>query len=82
MSSQIDYQVLLETIVMTAKDAAESAKERRDEAMLFAYYDILDAVKTQADIMEVPLEKIGLKDVDLNELVKATVDIAKQKQVA
>lgn len=67
---------------MTAKDAAESAKERRDEAMLFAYYDILDAVKTQADIMEVPLEKIGLKDVDLNELVKATVDIAKQKQVA
>lgn len=82
MSSQIDYQVLLETIVMTAKDAAESAKERRDEAMLFAYYDILDAVKTQADIMEVPLEKIGLKDFDLNELVKATVDIAKQKQVA
>jgi len=82
VSSQIDYQVLLETIVMTAKDAAESAKERRDEAMLFAYYDILDAVKTQADIMEVPLEKIGLKDVDLNELVKATVDIAKQKQVA
>lgn len=82
MSSQIDYQVLLETIVMTAKDSAESAKERRDEAMLFAYYDILDAVKTQADIMEVPLEKIGLKDVDLDELVKATVDIAKQKQVA
>ena len=82
MSSQIDYQVLLETIVMTAKDAAESAKERRDEAMLFAYYDILDAVKTQADIMQVPLEKIGLKDVDLDELVKATVDIAKQKQVA
>lgn len=82
MSSQIDYQVLLETIVMTAKDAAESAKERRDEAMLFAYYDILDAVKTQADIMQVPLEKIGLKNVDLDELVKATVDIAKQKQVA
>lgn len=41
MSSQIDYQVLLETIVMTAKNAAQSAKERKDEAMLFAYYDIL-----------------------------------------
>ena len=82
MSSQIDYQLLLETIVMTAKNAAQSARERRDEAMLFAYYDILDAVKTQADIMEVPLDKIGLQDVNLDALVKATVDIAKQKQVA
>ena len=82
MSSQIDYQVLLEAIVMTAKNAAQSAKERKDEAMLFAYYDILDAVKTQADIMEVPLDKIGLQDVNLDALVKATVDIAKQKQVA
>ncbi len=82
MSSQIDYQLLLETIVMTAKNAAQSARERRDEAMLFAYYDILDAVKTQADIMEVPLDKIGLQDFNLDDLVKATVDIAKQKQVA
>ncbi len=82
MSSQIDYQLLLKTIVMTAKNAAQSARERRDEAMLFAYYDILDAVKTQADIMEVPLDKIGLQDFNLDDLVKATVDIAKQKQVA
>ena len=82
MSSQIDYQLLLETIVMTAKNAAQSARERRDEAMLFAYYDILDAVKTQADIMEVPLDKIGLQDFNLDDLVKATVDIDKQKQVA
>ena len=82
MSSQIDYQLLLETIVMTAKNASQSARERRDEAMLFAYYDILDAVKTQADIMEVPLDKIGLQDFNLDDLVKATVDIAKQKQVA
>lgn len=82
MSSQIDYQVLLETIILTAKNAAQSAKERGDGAMLFAYYDILDAVKTQADIMEIPLDKIGMQDVNLDVLVKATVDIAKQKQVA
>jgi len=82
VSSQIDYQVLLETIVTTAKNAAQSAKERSDEAMLFAYYDILDVVKTQADIMEIPLDKIGLQDVDLDDLVKASVEIAKQKQAA
>lgn len=79
MVSQIDYQVLLETIVITAKNAAKSAKERRDEAMLFAYYDILDAVKTQADIMEIPLDKIGMQDVNLDDLLKATIDIAKHE---
>lgn len=82
MSAQIDYQILLQEIVKTAKDAALAAKNRKDDKLLFAYYDILDVIKTQAEVMEVPLEELGLENVDLDELIKATVDIAKQRQVA
>lgn len=82
MSAQIDYQILLQEIVKTAKDAALAAKNRKDDKLLFAYYDILDVIKTQAEVMEVPLEELGLANVDLDEFIKATVDIAKQRLVA
>lgn len=82
MSTQIDYQILLQEIVRTAKLAADSAKQDRDDKLLFAYYDILDVIKTQAEIMEVPLEELGLENVDLDEFLKATVEIAKQRQAA
>ena len=32
--------------------------------------------------MEVPLDEVGLKNVNLDELLKATVDIEKHKQAA
>jgi hypothetical protein len=82
MTKQVDYQVLLETAVTAAVKAAESAKQEGNSDLLFAYYDILDVIKTQANIMEVPLGELGLENVDLDELLKATVDIEKHKQAA
>lgn len=79
MSAQIDYQILLQEIVRTAKLAADSAKQDRDDKLLFAYYDILDVVKTQAEVMGIPLSEIGLENVDLDEYVKATVEISRQQ---
>ena len=67
MASQIDYQVLLETIITTAKKAADKNRGKIDvesKAKLFAYCDVLDAVMTQADILEVPLADIGLDGFD------------------
>ena len=67
MASQIDYQVLLETIITTAKKAADKNSGKSDlesKAMLFAYCDVLDAVMAQADILEAPLAEIGLEGFD------------------
>ena len=67
MASQIDYQVLLETIVTTAKKAADKNRGKSDlesKALLFAYCDVLDALITQADILEIPLVDIGLEGFD------------------
>ncbi len=67
MAKPNDYQVLLETLIQTAKDAAitESGKsDAESRAYLFAYCDILDAVKTQAEIIGVPLSEIGLEGFD------------------
>ena len=79
MSAQIDYQILLQEIVRTAKLAADAAKQDRDDKLLFAYYDILDVVKTQAEVMGIPLSEIGLENVDLDEYVKATVEISRHQ---
>ena len=71
MAKQIDYGVLLKTLITTAKNAAIKASGKTDpesRAYLFAYCDILDAVKTQAEVMEVPLAEIGLEGFDPYEL--------------
>lgn len=82
MANQIDYQILLQEIVRTASRAAISAKDRQDDKLLFAYYDILDVIKTQAEIMDVPLDGIGMEKLNIDDLLKASVEIAKQKQAA
>jgi len=67
MSEQIDYRVLLETAVITAKKAAQAAARDSDpnsKAMVFAYCDVLDAVKQQAEVMSIPLDEIGLEGFD------------------
>ncbi|AFL75028.1 hypothetical protein [Thiocystis violascens] len=70
MSAQIDYQILLEEVVRTAKAAAEQAvDEPFEHGLKAAYYDILDVVKTQAEVMEVPLSEIGLGDFDPDSLL-------------
>ena len=72
MSAQIDYQILLEEVVRTAKAAAEQAQavdEPFEHGLRAAYYDILDVVKTQAEVMEVPLSEIGLGDFDPDSLL-------------
>ncbi|MGZ8164549.1 MAG: hypothetical protein ACXWTK_02835 [Methylobacter sp.] len=45
MSKQIDYQVLLHEVVKIAREAAASAKEQKQDELLFGYYDILDVIK-------------------------------------
>lgn len=82
MANQIDYQILLQEIVRTASRAAISAKDRQDDKLLFAYYDILDVIKTQAEIMDVPLDDIGMKDINVDSFLSAYVEIAKQKKAA
>ncbi|TAN71607.1 MAG: hypothetical protein EPN17_00955 [Methylobacter sp.] len=67
MTSKADYQVLLETIVTAAKASAIEAGGKQDQesrAYLFAYCDILDSVKTQAEVLGVPLSEIGLEGFD------------------
>lgn len=74
MASQIDYQILLQEVVRTAKAATQDVIGKTDaesRALLFAYHDILDAVKTQAEMMEVPLSEIGLEGFDLDGLIAA-----------
>ncbi len=71
MAKQIDYQVLLEAIITTAKEAAIEASGKKDQESkmyLFAYCDILDVVKTQAGILGIPLSDIGLDGFDPYEL--------------
>jgi hypothetical protein len=70
MNEQIDYQILLQEVVKTAKEAAIRAKNINEEGALFAYYDILDVIKTQAIIMKVPLSEIGLEGFDPDELIR------------
>lgn len=74
MASQIDYQILLQEIVKTAKEAADLASKKsgaENRALLFAYYDILDVIKTQAEVMEIPLSEIGMEGVSLDALLSA-----------
>jgi len=73
MADRVDYQILLQEVVRTAREAAGRAAGKADgesRAILFAYYDILDVLKTQAQTMEVPLSDIGLEGVDLDALLK------------
>jgi hypothetical protein len=77
MAKQIDYQILLQEVVRTAKAAAQEAVGKADadsRILLFAYHDILDVVKTQAEVMEVPLSEIGLEGYDVDALVAAQAD--------
>lgn len=70
MSEQIDYQILLREVVKTAKEAATAAKSQQRGDLVFGYYDILDVIKTQAEIMEVPLSEIGLEGFDTDALLR------------
>ncbi len=81
MAKQIDYQILLQEVVRTAKAGAEDAMGQPDAESRFtllAYYDILDVVKTQAEIMEVPLSEIGLEDFNVDALLAAQADPKRQ----
>lgn len=67
MPSDKDYKDLLETIITTARKAAEKRQGETDaqsKAMVFAYCDVLDAAMTQASILGVDLSELGLADFD------------------
>ncbi len=82
MTKQIDYQVLLETVVIAANKAAERAKQENNSDLLCAYYDILDVIKTQAEVMGVPKNEIGMEGLNVDDLLKAYLEISKQKKAA
>jgi hypothetical protein len=67
MSSERDYKDLLETVLTTARKAAEQHGQNLDaqsRAMAFAYCDVLDAAMTQARVLGVDLSDLGLADFD------------------
>ena len=82
MTKQIDYQVLLETVVIAATKAAERAKQENNSDLLFAYYDILDVIKTQAEIMDIPMSEIGMKNLNVDDFLKVYIEISKQNKSA
>lgn len=62
-----DYKDLLETIITTARKAAEKRQGETDaqsRAMTFAYCDVLDAAMTQAKVLGIDLGEFGLDDFD------------------
>lgn len=72
MSQQIDYQILLQEVIKTAREAAHQAGEADspfERGLKAAYYDIMDVAKTQAEIMEVPLAEIGLDGVEIADYI-------------
>ena len=72
MSQQIDYQILLQEVIKTARDAAQQSSETDspfERGLKAAYFDILDVAKTQAEIMEVPLTEIGLDGVEIADYI-------------
>lgn len=74
MSQQLDYQIILQEVLKTAREAAEKVSDTGapfDLGLKAAYYDILDVAKTQAEIMEVPLEELGLEGVEIGDYVES-----------
>jgi hypothetical protein len=67
MPSDKDYKDLLETIITTARKAAEKRQGETDtqsRAMVFAYCDVLDAAMTQAGVLGIDLAEFGLAGFD------------------
>ena len=67
MTIERDYKDLLETIISTARKAAEKSSRSHDpqsRALTFAYCDVLDAAMTQAKVLEIDLNEFGLADFD------------------
>ena len=67
MPSDRDYKDLLETIITTARKAAEKRQGETDaqsRAMVFAYCDVLDAAMTQAGVLGIDLGEFGLAGFD------------------
>ena len=67
MTIERDYKDLLETIISTARKAAEKSSRSNDpqsRALTFAYCDVLDAAIMQAKVLEIDLNELGLADFD------------------
>lgn len=67
MTSEKDYKDLLETVITTARKAAEKSIKGADaqsKAMTFAYCDVLDSAMTQARILGIDLSDFGLAGFD------------------
>lgn len=64
------------------KFGEERAKQENNSDLLFAYYDVLDIIKTQAEIMDIPMSEIGMKNLNVDDFLKVYIEISKQNKSA
>lgn len=70
-------QVVLEEVMRAAVDAARKAAlqaaggDRHAAGQVFAYYNVLDVLKEQADLLGLAFADTGLQSFDPDELLEA-----------
>lgn len=60
--SQPDYAMVLEAVLITAREAAQQADVSRDAKL--AYYDVLDVAKQTAESIGLTMADLGLAGFD------------------
>lgn len=72
-------QVVLEEVMVAALDSARSAAEQAatgdsySAGKVDAYYDVLDVLKEQAELLGVKFDDVRLQRLNLDELFQASV---------
>ncbi|MBW7899837.1 MAG: hypothetical protein H3C26_00020 [Rhodocyclaceae bacterium] len=65
--AQADFKVVLQEIVHAARDGAAEANREGgsfSSGKVMAYYDVLTIAMEQAEVMNIPLDEIGLEGFD------------------
>lgn len=74
MATQADFKVVLQEVLAAAKEAALESAQKPDDPFesghVMAYYDVLTVAIEQAEVMDIPLEELGLGGFDPDELLK------------
>lgn len=67
---RLDYLVILEEVLLAAKEQALQAVKSKDdpfeEGRVFAYYDVLTVAIEHAQLLDVDLAELGLAGFDPN----------------
>lgn len=74
MSAQrIDLQVIIEAVVQSVRRSADKAAQSPadfDRGMVIAYHDVLDIIKEQAELLDVPLVDVAMAGFDPDSLLR------------